>query len=62
MPGSAFGSMGEGFLRLSFANSDENLREAVRRIAEHVERNIRDNKSKRNVREPYRLFGRAVVS
>jgi aminotransferase len=38
VPGSAFGSMGEGFLRLSFANSDENLREAVRRIAEHVER------------------------
>ena len=36
VPGSAFGSMGEGFLRLSFANSDENLREAVRRIAEHI--------------------------
>jgi len=38
VPGSAFGSMGEGYLRLSFANSDENLREAVRRIAEHVKR------------------------
>ena len=36
VPVSAFGSMGEGFLRLSFANSDENLREAVRRIAEHI--------------------------
>ncbi len=38
VPGSAFGSMGEGFLRLSFANSDENLQEAVRRIAEYVNR------------------------
>ena len=36
VPGSAFGSMGEGYLRFSFANSDENLREAVRRIAKHV--------------------------
>ena len=40
VPGSAFGSMGEGYLRFSFANSDENLREAVRRIAEHVKKNI----------------------
>lgn len=39
VPGSAFGSMGEGYLRLTFANSDENLREAVRRIAEHVKKN-----------------------
>lgn len=38
VPGSAFGSMGEGYLRLSFANSDENLKEAVRRIRAHVER------------------------
>lgn len=38
VPGSAFGTMGEGYLRLSFANSDENLREAVRRIAEHVKK------------------------
>jgi aminotransferase len=38
VPGSAFGNMGEGFLRLSFANSDENLKEAVRRIAEHVKK------------------------
>ena len=36
VPGSAFGSMGEGYLRLSFANSDENLKEAVSRIAEYV--------------------------
>jgi aminotransferase len=39
VPGSAFGSMGEGYLRFSFANSDENLRKAIRRIAEHVKKN-----------------------
>ena len=38
VPGSAFGSMGEGYIRLVFANSDENLREAVRRIDEYVRR------------------------
>jgi len=36
VPGSAFGAMGEGYLRLVFANSDENLKEAVRRIASYV--------------------------
>lgn len=36
VPGSAFGSMGEGYMRLVFANSDENLKEAVRRIDEYV--------------------------
>nr|WP_326164543.1 pyridoxal phosphate-dependent aminotransferase [uncultured Oscillibacter sp.] len=36
VPGSAFGEMGEGYLRLVFANSDENLREAVRRIGDYV--------------------------
>lgn len=38
VPGSAFGDMGEGYLRLVFANSDENLQEAVRRIADYVAR------------------------
>ena len=38
VPGSAFGSMGEGYLRFSFANSDENLREAIRRITEYVKK------------------------
>ena len=33
--------MGEGYLRLVFANSDENLKEAVRRIADYVARAIR---------------------
>lgn len=36
VPGSAFGKMGEGYLRFVFANSDENLNEAVRRIGEYV--------------------------
>ena len=38
VPGSAFGRMGEGYLRLVFANSDENLQEAVRRIGAFVAR------------------------
>ena len=38
VPGSAFGSMGEGYLRFSFANSDENLRKAIRRITEYVKK------------------------
>ena len=36
VPGSAFGRMGEGYLRMVFANSDENLTEAVRRIDRYV--------------------------
>ncbi len=36
LPGTAFGAHGEGFLRLSYANSPENLREALRAIAQHV--------------------------
>lgn len=39
VPGSAFGSMGEGYLRLSFSNSITNLKEAVQRIKIHVEKN-----------------------
>ncbi len=37
VPGSAFGDCGEGYIRLVFANSDENLKEAVRRIAAYVQ-------------------------
>jgi aspartate aminotransferase len=33
-PGAAFGSRGEGYLRLSFATSQESLREALRRMEE----------------------------
>jgi aminotransferase len=39
IPGSAFGSMGEGYLRFCFGLSDENLREGICRIAEHVKKN-----------------------
>lgn len=39
VPGSAFGVMGEGCMRFVFANSDENLKTAVVRIADHVKRN-----------------------
>lgn len=38
VPGSAFGDSGEGYIRFTFANSDENLKEAVRRISEYVTR------------------------
>lgn len=44
VPGSAFGSMGEGHLRLVFANSEENLREAVRRIKDYIARAYPDMK------------------
>ncbi len=36
LSGTAFGDHGEGFLRLSYANSPENLREGVRRIREYI--------------------------
>ncbi len=36
VPGTAFGEAGEGFIRCSYASSMENLKEAVRRIAEFV--------------------------
>ena len=32
LPGTGFGPEGEGYLRLSYANSPENLREGLRRI------------------------------
>lgn len=32
IPGSAFGEHGEGFLRMAYANSEENIKEALRRI------------------------------
>lgn len=35
-PGSAFGTMGEGYLRISFAQSEEKLQEAMDRIARYV--------------------------
>jgi len=37
IPGSAFGPHGEGYLRISYANSEENLREAVKRVKKYLE-------------------------
>jgi len=36
VPGAAFGSRGEGYIRISYANSIENIKEALRRIEEIV--------------------------
>ena len=36
VPGSYFGKGGQGFVRLSYASSDENLKLAVSRISEYV--------------------------
>ena len=36
LPGTGFGPEGEGYLRLSYANSQANLREGLRRIAEFL--------------------------
>jgi aspartate/methionine/tyrosine aminotransferase len=38
LSGTSFGEYGEGYLRFSYANSYENLMEAVRRIRAHVTR------------------------
>ncbi len=38
VPGSAFGELGEGYLRLSFAGSEDTLREATRRMRAYVEK------------------------
>lgn len=37
IPGSAFGDCGEGFLRMAYANSEENIEEALRRIRQCFE-------------------------
>jgi len=37
LPGTAFGAYGEGYLRLSFANSVENIKKALNRISEAIE-------------------------
>ena len=36
LSGTAFGSWGEGYLRFSYANSQENLREALARVKKYV--------------------------
>jgi aspartate/methionine/tyrosine aminotransferase len=38
LPGTSFGKYGEGYLRLSFANSIENIKKALDRIAKALEK------------------------
>ncbi len=38
LPGTSFGAFGEGYLRFSYANSVENIREALKRIKETVDK------------------------
>ncbi len=38
IPGTAFGECGQGFIRISYANSEENILEAVKRMARFVSR------------------------
>jgi aspartate/methionine/tyrosine aminotransferase len=38
LPGTAFGAHGEGYLRLSYANSEANLQKALERIYKAVTR------------------------
>lgn len=41
-PGSAFGQGGEGFLRFSYASSEEAIREGIQLLKEYVWRKIKD--------------------
>ena len=47
VPGTAFGDSGEGFLRISYAYSIDNLREALNRLGHFVEK-IRAHEKKRD--------------
>lgn len=38
VPGAAFGNFGEGYLRLSYATSKEEIREAISRIRDAIEK------------------------
>ena len=42
-PGSAFGPGGEGYVRLSYASSDESLRIAMKRISEFLKEDNEDD-------------------
>lgn len=37
LSGTSFGAFGEGYMRFSYANSSENIREGLRRVREHIE-------------------------
>ena len=41
IPGSAFGQGGEGFVRLSYATSEENIKRGLERIAKYVKENVK---------------------
>ena len=41
LSGAAFGEYGEGFVRLSYANSAENIAKALERLAAFVRKNVR---------------------
>jgi len=45
VPGSAFGAQGEGYVRLSYANSIENIAEAMDRVEEAVRVGLKVAKS-----------------
>ena len=38
LPGTHFGKLGDGYLRFSYANSQENIKEALERIRETLRR------------------------
>ena len=38
IPGSSFGASGEGFIRCSYAYSEDNLRTALKRIARFIKK------------------------
>ena len=39
----SFGKFGEGYLRISYANSEENIKEAICRIKNYLEENKWEN-------------------
>ena len=41
LSGSSFGAFGEGYMRFSYANSADNIREGLRRVREHLENRTR---------------------
>lgn len=49
LSGTAFGRYGEGYLRFSYANSLENLKEAARRMRHFLEHNTKKDEEKRIV-------------
>ena len=46
VPGTAFGASGEGFIRISYAYSLEDLKEAIGRLGEFIQRLRNEQKYK----------------